>query len=368
MLARFCKRHAHFAQRGIGIAYDGLHLGPQVETRAHFRALIELADIEEGAEEIAAVVGGAFGGHLPDAVGAHLAVRLEAGDDVEREVGEAELLDAIVGADPHPALYGHVVADQPDVHQLDGVGAPALDHIELEGAGLALGLVPGDAVEQQLGIDEIGAQVHPALAVPIPAHRHLDADIALHQIVDVEPQLGAIAVVEHGGDAQRRLLVGGRAEHVLPARLGDDAVDEHLALGFCSSWRHIENDISAVHLVGPQHVAEACLGDARPAFDFEVARLQRPAERQGNGELGIDLALDAGRVEAALLQELEGLAVEHLERNGQRPLAAKGDMARSRQRLLHIDSEGALEAEAAAVGNGERGFRDCHLQRCLIEP
>ena len=286
MLARFCRRHAHLAQRGVGVAHHRVHLGPQVEAGAHLGALIEAADIEEGAEEVAAVVGGAFGGDLPDAVGAHLAVRLEAGDDVEREVGEAELLDAIVGADAHPALDRHVVADQPDVHQLGGVGIAALDHVELEDAGLALGLVPGDAVEQQLGVDEVGAQVHPALAAPIAADRHLDADVALHQVVDVEPELVAVAVVEHGGDAQRRLLVGRRAEHVLPARLGDDAVDEHLAPGLRGGRRHVERDVGAVHLVVAEHLAEARVGDAGLAFDLDVARLQRLAERHRQRRAG----------------------------------------------------------------------------------
>ena len=86
------------------------------------------------------------------------------------------------------------------------------------------------------------------------------------------------------------------------------------------SRRHVEDDIAAVHLVGPARGRRVPV--MRSAVDFEVARLQRPAERQGDGELGIDLAR-CGRVEAAFLQELEGLAVEHLERNRQRPWPRK---------------------------------------------
>ena len=169
LVGALLQRHAHVAQRRVGVAHDRVHLGAQVEAGTHLGALIaDVADVEEGAEEIAAVVGGALGGHVPDAVRAHLAVRLEAGDDVEREVGEAELLDAVVGADAHPAFDGDVVADQPDVLQLGGIGVAALDDVELEHAGPALGLAPGDAVEHQLGVDEIGAHVHAALAA---AHR-----------------------------------------------------------------------------------------------------------------------------------------------------------------------------------------------------
>ena len=66
--------------------------------------------------------------------------------------------------------------------------------------------------------------------------------------------------------------------------------------------------------------------------------------------------------DAVLLQQMERLDVEHLQRQGQRPLSAEGDPPRARQRLRHVDREGALEGELAAVGNGEGGVRNGHLE------
>ena len=300
--------------------------------------------------------------------GAHLAVRLEAGDDVEREVGEAELLQLVVGADPHPAFDGDVVADQPDIVQLGGIGGPAPDDIELEHARATLGLAPGDALEDDVGIEEIGAQVHAALAPRIARDRHVDADVALHHVVDVEPELVAVAVVQDRADAQGRLLVGRGGEHVLPARLGDDAaVDQHVAPGLHGRRGHVDGDIGAVHVVGAQRLAQSALADPRLALDRDVARLQRPAERHRYRELAVDLAVDPCQGDAVLLQQMEGLAVQHLQRQGQRPLSPEGDPSRARQRLRHVDGEATLESELAAVGNGEGGVRSGHLEGLAVE-
>ena len=327
-----------------------------------------MGDVEEGAKEVAAVVGGPLGAHVPDAVRAHLAVRLEAGDDVEREVGEAELLQLVVGADPHPALDGHVVADQPDVAQLGGIGGAALDEIELEHARSPLRLAPGDALEHDIGIEEIGAQVHAALAPRVAGDRHIDADVALHHVVDVEPELVAVAVVQDGADAQGRLLVGRGGVHVLPARLGDDAaVDQHVAPGLHGRRGHVDGDIGAVHLVGAQRVAQASLADPCLALDRDVARLQRPAERHRYRELAVDLAVDPCQGHAVLLQQMERLAVQHLQRQGQWALSPEGDPSRARQWLRHVDREGTLESELAAVGYGEGGVRDRHLEGLAVE-
>ena len=59
LVGALLQQHLHVAQRGVGIADDRAHLGAQIQARAHLRALVaEMGDVEEGAEEVAAVVGG----------------------------------------------------------------------------------------------------------------------------------------------------------------------------------------------------------------------------------------------------------------------------------------------------------------------
>src|SRR5215471_7295689 len=122
LVGALLQRHLHIAQRGIGIAHDRVDLCAQVQARTYLAArLTELGDIEKGTEEIATVVSWPFRAHVPNSIRSHLAVRLHAGDDVEREVGEAKFLELVVSPDPHPALDGDVVANQSDVVELSGV-------------------------------------------------------------------------------------------------------------------------------------------------------------------------------------------------------------------------------------------------------
>src|SRR5215471_1733771 len=153
------------------------------------------SDIEKGTEEIATFVGGPFRAHVPNSVRSLLAVRLQAGDDVEREVGEAKFLELVVGPDPHPAFDGDVVSDHSDVVEFSRVRRATAHDVELKYARPSFGLVPGDALEHDVGVEKIGARVHAALPVRVAKNRYVEAHVAFNHVVDVEPELVAIAGV-----------------------------------------------------------------------------------------------------------------------------------------------------------------------------
>ncbi len=87
------------------------------------------------------------------------ALHLHARDDVEREVGEVELAQAVVGVDRRPALDGDVVAGHLEVLQL-GLVRLALGDVALQRRGAAGRLAPGDASQNEVGVGEIGVQAH----------------------------------------------------------------------------------------------------------------------------------------------------------------------------------------------------------------
>jgi len=77
--------------------------------------------------------------------------------------------------------------------------------------------------------------------------------------------------------------------------------------------------------------------------------------------------IDAGKGNAVLLQQMERLAVQHLQRQGQRSLSFEGDAPRARQRLRHVDREGTFEGELAAVRSRERAVGNGQLERTVVE-
>ena len=123
-------------------------------------------DVEERLEQLLAVVGGTFGGHLPNVVRTQLSMRLEAGHDIDRELRKPEFLDAEIRPCAHPASYRNVVSDQLHVAQLGRIDA-AFGEIELEHAGPALRLVPSETFQKQLGIHKVGTNMNVPLAVRI---------------------------------------------------------------------------------------------------------------------------------------------------------------------------------------------------------
>jgi hypothetical protein len=123
-----------------------------------------------------------------------------------------------------------------------------------------------------------------------------------------------------------------------------------------------------VHVVEPEHLPGPPVGDARLALDLEVARLQLLAEREGDGKLCVDLAVGAGERHPGVVQQPPGFLVEHLQRQRQRPLAARRDRPVPRQRLVEVDRECALEGKAAPVGRGEARLGRGNLQRLAFDP
>ena len=335
LVAALAQLQTHVAHGGVGEADHGVDVGAQVEAGLVLvRLLRHATDIEEGAEDVASVVGGALGGHLPHVVGPQLAARVEGADHVEGELRKAELLQLVVGPDAHPALDGDVVADQLDVVQLGRMLAGALDHVELEDAGPSLRLAPGDAVQKQLGIDEVGA--------------HLDAAARCCALCDTSTSRPTSPCTRSLSSRPSwvRSLLSRLARMRSGGCLSGVAPNTCCQLALASTpWMSISPLASTavpvrstamlapVTSCGADGLLEPAFGDARLALDLDVARLRHLAQRQRHGELRVDLAVDAGQRGAVALQGVNGLLVDHVERQRQRPLHLEGEVARARQRL-----------------------------------
>src|SRR4029079_18907494 len=129
----------------------------------------------------------------------------------------------------------------------------------------------------------------------------LDAYLAPHQVVEVEAELGPLRLVQHGGDAQRRLLLGRCAIDVLPAQRGRYVADQELALGFERTGGQLKPEIDALHVVLAHRLGHLGVADADPAIDGYVARLHLWHEWDADGDIAVDNALAARQRHARVL-------------------------------------------------------------------
>ena len=79
--------------------------------------------------------------------------------------------------------------------------------VEMHGDGPAWGFAPGQGFEREFGRSQIGLDVDLRGAARILLNRHQHRHVALHDVIEVQPQGLTIGRVQHGIEAQRRLLV-----------------------------------------------------------------------------------------------------------------------------------------------------------------
>ena len=190
---------------------------------------------------------------------------------------------------------------------------PFLDDIALEGAGASLGLLPGDAVEHDFGVGQVGAQVHALLVLRIARDRDLGGELTLHDIVDVEAELRAIVGIEAGVEREGRLLVQRHAKHMLPVGLDRHALDQHVAARLHGRTCQLQDDIGTVDVVGRKDLRQAPIADARLAVNFQIGRCHDVLQGKRQRKLGLEFAIDRRRVEPAVLQNIEGFLRQHLQ-------------------------------------------------------
>ena len=166
----------------------------------------------------------------PNVVLAADAPHIEARHDVEREIRKSKFFDLVVGTDADGALGGDVVADHLEVLQF-GVAVLALDDIGVHGRCSAGRLVPMEMIENDFVIGQVSVQFDRGLGPVAALQRYFDRDDAMHEIVDVEPELRAIGFIELRNNLQRRLLTCVSAKNPLADNLGRDAVHQQITLG-----------------------------------------------------------------------------------------------------------------------------------------
>ncbi len=152
-------------------------------------------------------------------------------------LGKLELLDLVVGADDDFAFGGDVVADDLEILQLRVV-VRVTDDIGVDRRIASGRLAPLQMVERDFGVGQIGMQLDGRRGRSVALlKRNFDRNDAMHDVIDVQPELRAVCLVELRDDLHRRLLAGVRAEKTLADDLGGNAVDEQVAFGIERRYR-----------------------------------------------------------------------------------------------------------------------------------
>ena len=117
-------------------------------------------------------------------------------------------------------------------------------------------------IENDFVIRQISVQFDRGLGPVAALQRYFDRDDAMHDIVDVEPELRAIGFIELRNNLHRRLLTCVSAKKPLADNLGRDAVDEQITLGIKRCCAQIEIERESLNVEPPGHLAETAIGNS----------------------------------------------------------------------------------------------------------
>ena len=141
----------HVLGGGVVEARDRADPRGQVDAErvGRFRRGVHLAGGEQRLEELAAIVALPLGLDVEHLVVADGGRDLEMGQAVDREVGEVELLEALMGVERDAAANVDIVAE--DLEVFEHGGAVLLRHdVDIDGRGVAHRLGPAQAAELEL--------------------------------------------------------------------------------------------------------------------------------------------------------------------------------------------------------------------------
>ena len=258
----------HVARGGVVEADHRIDVGGKVDAewigRLGRPVVGELTGREQRAEELLAVVGRSARLDVEHLVVADRRRDLHMGIEIDREIGEIEALEVLLGVERDTAFDLDVVAEDLEVLQI-GRAVLLLCHVELEVGRTSCGLGPAHAAEEQPRVGEVGGKAHGRRgSLAKPGDRHGDGGRALDQMVDLKAEFLARVLIERGRHLDRRLAIIGGVEDALPGKLGGDTLDLNWALGLdrllgdihverAAFDGHVADEIGGNGLVEPRH-------------------------------------------------------------------------------------------------------------------
>ena len=192
-----------------------------------------------------------------------------------------------------------------------------------------------EMIENDFVVGQVSVQFDRGLGPVAALQRYFDRDDAMHEIVDVEPELRAIGFIELRNNLQRRLLTCVSTKNPLADNLGRDAVHQQIALGIKRCGAQIEIERESLNVEPPGHPAETAIGNPRLPSDGEIVAGDVRDQRQLYRQLCIDFAFAGSRQWRCLTHGTNGKRLDRLE-EGSKVAAGRERDFRVRARHQHI--------------------------------